>query len=388
MKKIFFTLSVLFALSSCKNVADGEFEINGTIKGIKTGTAILEKQNEEGMGFIPVDTVKIADGKFVLKGKVSDPEMHFIQIEKTEGKVPLILEEGSIAVEVDKDSIFKSKISGTYNNDEFNTFNTETAKIQKSLQKKLMDFQMKNMERINMARKTHDTATINSLTKEFKSIQKVVTDYMYGYAEKHPKAFISLLITKAMFNNPDLKLADVEKSFNSLDESVKNTKTGKDVATKLKEAKRKEKEVSEVKNLKVGDKAPDFAAKSPEGKTISLKESLGKVTLIDFWASWCGPCRAENPNVVATYNEFHAKGLNIIGVSLDDKLDKWKEAILKDKISWTQVSNLKGWEDPIAKTYGVMQIPSTFLVDANGIIIAKDLRGDELKKKISEVLAK
>jgi len=121
---------------------------------------------------------------------------------------------------------------------------------------------------------------------------------------------------------------------------------------------------------------------------ISLKESLGKVTLIDFWASWCGPCRSENPNVVATYNQLHSKGLNIIGVSLDEKLEKWQEAIAKDKITWTQVSNLKGWQDPIAKSYGVMQIPSTFLVDANGTIIAKDLRGDELKKKIQELLSK
>ena len=134
------------------------------------------------------------------------------------------------------------------------------------------------------------------------------------------------------------------------------------------------------------DKAPNFSAKTIEGKTVSLKESLGKVTIIDFWASWCGPCRAENPNVVALYNELHSKGLNIIGVSLDEDATKWKNAIAKDKLTWTQVSNLKGWKDPIALTYKVEEIPSTFILDAKGNIVARNLRGDDLKAKVKELL--
>jgi thiol-disulfide isomerase/thioredoxin len=120
---------------------------------------------------------------------------------------------------------------------------------------------------------------------------------------------------------------------------------------------------------------------------VSLKQSLGKVTLIDFWASWCAPCREENPNVVALYNEFHSKGLNIISVSLDNDASKWKEAIAKDKLSWTQVSNLKEMKDPIALQYNVTQIPTTFLLDSNGKIVAIDLYGDQIKNKIKELLA-
>lgn len=120
---------------------------------------------------------------------------------------------------------------------------------------------------------------------------------------------------------------------------------------------------------------------------VSLKQSLGKVTLIDFWASWCAPCREENPNVVALYNEFHSKGLNIISVSLDNDASKWKEAIAKDKLSWTQVSNLKEMKDAIALQYNVTQIPTTFLLDSKGKIVAIDLYGDRLKHKIKELLA-
>lgn len=121
---------------------------------------------------------------------------------------------------------------------------------------------------------------------------------------------------------------------------------------------------------------------------ISLKESLGKVTIIDFWASWCGPCRKENPNVVALYKELHSKGLNIIGVSLDRNAKDWKEAIAKDNLTWNQVSNLKFWDEPIAAQYKVESIPATFILDASGKVVAKDLRGGDLRAKVLELLAK
>jgi peroxiredoxin len=140
--------------------------------------------------------------------------------------------------------------------------------------------------------------------------------------------------------------------------------------------------------IKVGDKAPDFSAKTPTGTDLSLNESLGKVTIIDFWASWCGPCRKENPKVVALYNQYHDKGLNIIGVSLDKEDSKWKEAIEKDQLTWNHVSNLMFWQDPIAQEYEVRAIPATFILDENGIVVAKNLRGKKLENKIKELLSK
>lgn len=119
---------------------------------------------------------------------------------------------------------------------------------------------------------------------------------------------------------------------------------------------------------------------------VALKESLGKVTLIDFWASWCQPCRVANPKLVALYNEFHGKGFNIISVSLDTDASKWKNAITKDKLTWTQVSNLKEMEDPIAVQYGIELIPTTFLLDSSGRIVGIDLPHEEMKAKIKALL--
>jgi len=181
-----------------------------------------------------------------------------------------------------------------------------------------------------------------------------------------------------MFNNPKIEIEKIRKNYNALDQSLKNTKTGKTIKTKI----------DNYKSLEVGNPAPEFSAPNPEGKMLTLKESLGKITIIDFWASWCGPCRKDNPDVVALYNEFHSKGLNIIGVSLDKDDAKWKEAIAKDGLVWNHVSNLKFWQDPIAELYNIKSIPATFIVDENGKIIARDLRGEQLRAKIASLLNK
>jgi peroxiredoxin len=178
--------------------------------------------------------------------------------------------------------------------------------------------------------------------------------------------------------------AKITTYFNGLDKELKANKHGKKIKSQLDVINKP----ATPAGVAVGSVAPDFSAPDPSGKMVSLKQCIGKVTLIDFWASWCNPCRAENPNNVALYNEFHAKGLNIIGVSLDKDGAKWKEAIAKDKLAWPQISNLKYWDEPIRVTYGVESIPATFLLDANGTVVAKDLTGAALKAKVAELLSK
>jgi peroxiredoxin len=145
--------------------------------------------------------------------------------------------------------------------------------------------------------------------------------------------------------------------------------------------------LAKINKLSIGAVAPDFTGPTPTGESISLKQSLGKLTILDFWAAWCKPCRIENPNIVALYNDYHDKGLNIVGVSLDRKAEDWKKAIEDDNLTWNHVSNLLFWQDPIAVTYNIRSIPATYLLDAEGKIIAKDLRGEALRAKVEELLS-
>ena len=375
MSKHFLLLAGLTLLASCSKVGDNEYLISGTAKGIDNGKmAILQVQNE--MGPVSKDTVKVENGKFEFKGEYKDgPEIGFVIIESIDnGMVPFILENGEINITVDKDTIQKSKIGGTNNNDKFQEYNDGSSVIYK----KMIAFQKANQQKLMDAQKVNDTATMMALKTKNMSFQTDMDKFSETFAEKNPNAFLSCLLLENFIGRQTLEAAKIEKLYNALASDIKKTKSGVRVYDFIKSQ----------KAVNIGSVAPEFSAPNPEGKTVSLKESLGKVTIVDFWASWCGPCRSENPNVVALYNEFHSKGLNIIGVSLDKDAAKWKEAIAKDKLAWTQVSNLKHWSEPIAKQYNVSSIPAMFVLDASGKIVAKDLRGAELKAKIAELLAK
>lgn len=239
MKKLILLVTVAFVLFSCKNLAEGEYIITGNVKGMKTGLVFLEKQGPMGMGFAAIDTVKIEDGKFEIKGKTTEPEIHFIQIDKVNGKLPIILEGGEINVEVDKDTLVKSKLTGTYSNEEFTKFNEESGKIQKRLQKKVMDFQLKNKAIIEAAQKNNDTVAMNKLRAEYDGIQKEITDYTFGYPKTHPKSFISVLIVQMMMSNPKYTPKEIENVYNSLDESLKKTKPAKSIKEAIDASKKK-----------------------------------------------------------------------------------------------------------------------------------------------------
>jgi thiol-disulfide isomerase/thioredoxin len=148
---------------------------------------------------------------------------------------------------------------------------------------------------------------------------------------------------------------------------------------------RLQQELKEARSLMVGGTAPDFSQETPEGEMLTLSELRGKVVLLDFWASWCGPCRKENPNVVRVYEKYKDQGFEILSVSLDNKKDRWLQAIEKDKMDWHHVSDLKGWQNEVAQTYDVHSIPQTILLDPDGKILARNLRGRSLEAKLAEL---
>jgi len=371
MKKIFTLACAVVVLAACNKSADS-YTINGTVQGFEEGTKVyINDQGEQG--FIKIDSTEIKGGTFVLKGAAVEPELRFIEIGNTQKYVlPFILENGEIQVTYDMSKPEEGKVVGSKNNDYLTNYNTEAFKIQKEAQ----DFQVQNNDKMMQAQQAKDVATIEALMTEYEKITEKIKKQNVDFVSTNKDAYISLILLEQLANTQAITNDELKTYFDALDSSLKPTKKGKEISEKL----------ANMEKVAVGKMAPDFSAPNVEGQMVSLKESLGKVTIIDFWAAWCAPCRQENPNVVALYNKYKDQGLAIIGVSLDRDAEAWKKAILDDNLTWTQVSNVKFWEDPIAKEYNVQSIPATFILDASGKIVAKDLRGAELDAKIAELL--
>lgn len=371
MKKLVLLAGILVFVTACNQLKDNEFLIKGKINGVTDGKKVyVEVPTETGSTF--KDTGVVKKGNFELKGTIEGMELAFIRVEEQEFNLPIILENGEITAIINKDTIQKSSVTGTKNNDLFQKFNDDS----KVISEKVTQFQKDNGPKMLNAQKNKDTVTINALRKEYESYQEEMNLHSKKFIKEHPEAYLSVLLLENFLMRNYLQTSEITELYDKLADDVKKTKSGERIKTSL----------NAIKTIVIGKPAPDFSGPTPDSSIVSLKASLGKVTIIDFWASWCGPCRAENPNVVALYNEFHSKGLNIIGVSLDKDAAKWKDAIAKDGLVWQHVSNLKYWDDPIAKQYNIKAIPATFILDEKGIIVAKDLRGNELKAKVKELL--
>ena len=233
------------------------------------------------------------------------------------------------------------------------------------------------------AESENDTVTQNRIVKELTDLTGEKMKKYRAFVDENINSAVAMEAFVTLLQDSEATSAGLKATFEKFPSEVRETKLGKNISEYI--SKLEENEKAQAATAQ-GKTAPDFSAQTPEGTMLSLKKAMGKATIIDFWASWCGPCRHENPNVVALYNELHGKGLNIIGVSLDKDAAKWKAAIAEDKLIWQHVSTLKGWDDTVAKRYGVNSIPETVLLDANGVIIARGLKGEGLRLKVMELL--
>jgi peroxiredoxin len=228
----------------------------------------------------------------------------------------------------------------------------------------------------NAAAQKGDVSTQEAIKAEYANLNNQIITGLKNFVRTHPKSAVSGFIIYNDLNNPNIPLTEVEEALGYIDKSIENTKFIK-LATKR---------VNDLRGTTVGYKATDFTQPTPEGKEVNLSDFKGKYVLIDFWASWCRPCRMENPNVVAAYNRFKDKGFTVLGISLDSNRDAWVAAIQQDNLTWTHVSDLKGWGNEVGKLSGVTGIPQNFLIDKQGKIIAKDLRGTALDEKLAEII--
>lgn len=367
MKKIIGTLCAVLALAACNKNPEG-FTINGTVEGeVANGTKIFLRTTDAQNQLVEVDTTTIENGKYTFTGPAKLPTVHYLFIDQLRGNTPVIIEKGEIQVAAHKDSLNFAKIEGTPQNELFAKFLDDS----RALSERAMGI---NDDMRNASAK-NDTVAMASLRDEYFELQEEAKNFELEYVKKNPDALISVLILDKVLSTKALPEDEVKVLYDALSPEMKKTQPGKSIAEKLEKG----------KNTSIGSKAPNFSAPTPTGGQLALNDVLGKVTIVDFWAAWCKPCRAENPNVVKIYNKYHDKGLNILGVSLDRKAEDWKKAIKDDGLTWNHVSNVN-YFDEIAKLYNVEAIPATFILDENGVIIAKNLRGSALEEKVAELL--
>jgi peroxiredoxin len=379
MRYIYFLLLITTIISCKQNAADDKkqgaavsntsYVIAGSVEGADSSEMVVLKY----LGTDKSDTTYTQAKTFLFKGTAAEPLMAIVYLPNSlnEQSRPLsfMVENAEIHIEGHKDSLHKAKVVGGLANSDYNSLK----KILKSYDDKIEEL----TREAEKAQTSSDIATLQNLQVQYSQTAHDKQLAIKQYATENSKS-----VAGAYFVYQDLTTDYDKKSldsiYNAFDPSVANSTYGKKIKRLL--------EIS--RQTAIGQPAPELNLKDANGKPVTLASLKGKYVLLDFWASWCGPCRQENPNVVSAYKKFKQKGFTVLGVSLDEDRAAWQQAIQKDGLTWAHVSDLKGWQSSAAEQYGIQAIPANFLLDKNGIIIDRDLRDTALTSKLEEVLAK
>ncbi len=364
MKKLFFLLILVASVISC-NKKEPQYVITGNLDGLVDGGKIYLKQRKAGE-YLTVDSAIVSNGSFMMVGKTGLPEMYYLYVDGKRGAGRFFLENSEIQITGSADTLYKIDVSGSPVQDEYNAFNDELSTFNDEFRA--------NYEQRKLAKDAKDDEKLALLDAQSDSIYKEYIAFQLDYVKGHPASYISPTILRGA--SYDLDGNELGEYLNGLDESLSG----------LEEVKTLNERAEVLKKVAIGQPAPDFTQNDPEGNPVKLSSLFGSYLLVDFWAAWCGPCRAENPNVVDAYKKYHDKGFDVLGVSLDRDKDKWLEAVEADELTWTQVSDLQYWQNDDAKLYGVNSIPGNFLLDKEGIILARNVRGEDLHKKLAELM--
>jgi len=363
MKK--FTLGlVLMLMYGFSQATDSTFTITGKLDKLKSGKVFLSI-NRGNVGYR--DSAVITNGKFEFKGTQKDPASAVLTLSGKRGDyLQFFVEPANITISGAGDSLKLWTVGGSKVNDD--------DKILVKKMEAVTKWEDANSKIYDNAFKDKNKPLMDSLDEVDLLVMAAKRKVVAEFVKENPKSQRGILAIQSNFAYY-AEATDVEPIYKSLDKQLQQSAKGLDI----------KKMIETYKKVAIGQVPPDFTQTSPDGKEISLSSMKGKYTLVDFWASWCGPCRRENPNIVKNYAVYHPKGFEIFGVSYDTKKENWEKAIKTDELNWFQVSDLLGWKNATSDMYGIKAIPSNLLLDKNGVIIAKNLFGKKLQAKLAEL---
>lgn len=349
MKKISIALLLLLLpiIAICQNPSG--YKIAGTLENFPEGKAYLGKM--DGYKLVHVDSTNIKNGKFNFSGSVSGVETYYLQIEGARVYLPFFLEKGQINItgNVEKNTL---SVTGTPNNDALTAYNKDYKGL----------FPSGRMGIPASGGRMNDT------------LQQKVDALKKAYVEKYNKLdYAAYLLTSEV---------GYSTTANQIDSLVALLAPSLNESRYVKEMKKK---AQTLHSMDPGNPAPEIVLPGENGEKIALSSLRGKYVFIDFWASWCGPCRAEVPHLVKAYEKYHSKGFEIYGVSIDEKPEAWKKAMNDLKMTWVQVIDTEGWNSSVVPQYAIAGIPCTMLLDKEGNIIARNLRGEALEEKLEQL---
>ncbi len=313
-----------------------------------------------------LDSAFLTKSEVTFSGSLDQPEMVYLRVGDTRQIINVFCENSNIAVNVNVDSLDKAIVKGSSIHDELMEFIAYMEPVGER--------QAELGEQYQEAAASSNMEKMQDIVDQYEALRLEQIERIKKFVESKPSSYISpYIIQMYLFN--DLEVEELEKVLAGLDTSIHNALEYAALS----------KHLATLKSLAIGEPAIDFALNDTTGNPIAISSFKGKFLLIDFWASWCAPCRKENPNVVSLYNDYSDKGFEIIGVSFDEDRGRWIQAIHDDGLTWPHVSDLKGFNSAAAQLYAIHAIPATFLLDREGNIVAKGLRGDALREKLEEL---
>ncbi|KAA3640131.1 MAG: AhpC/TSA family protein [Bacteroidetes bacterium] len=361
---------LLFFITACSTenevLTPEPFTISGTIENADSALVKLQKRIDGE--WVVEDSTVVFENTFDLEGKIALAEMFYLSVDQGRSYIRLFAEPGAeMVISANADSLNKADVQGSPTHLKYEAYNEGMEPFTKRIRALYPKYDLA------------DSLEDKTMEAELDSIYDVIAaerdEYTKSVIYENLDNPLGPYLTTSTYYD-DSKLDEMKSILDQFTPAVDSSR----YTIRLK------KMAAVWSKVAVGQPSIDFTQNDTTGTPVTLSDLQGKYVLIDFWASWCGPCRAENPNVVKLYNELHDKGFEIIGVSFDTKRDNWLEAIKQDSLTWYHVSDLNGWNNEVGKMYAVRAIPHTILLDKEGTIIAKNLRGAELRAKLEELL--